>query len=146
TAAGLLAVIGVFDVVGTVLSGWLTDKVNPRVLLAVYYTLRGVSLFVLPQLFAPSVDMNMLMFVIFYGLDWVATVPPTMALCREHFGAAAAIVFGWVFAAHQLGAAFAALAAGIVRDALGSYDTAWYGAAILCGLAAVLSLSVRRLR
>ena len=82
--------------------------------------------------------------MIFYGLDWVATVPPTLALTREAFGAASPIVFGWIFASHQLGAACAALAAGIARDALGSYDAAWYGGAVLCAVGAVLSLSIRR--
>ncbi|MCI2420191.1 MFS transporter [Saccharopolyspora sp. K220] len=143
-AAGLLAVIGVFDVAGTVLSGWLTDKINPRILLAVYYTLRGLSLFVLPQLFAPSVEANMVLFVVFYGLDWVATVPPTMALCREHFGPRASVVFGWVFASHQVGAAAIASIAGVVRDQFGDYAAAWYGAGLLCLLATAFSVSIRR--
>ncbi|MER5391026.1 MFS transporter [Saccharopolyspora sp. NPDC002686] len=143
TAAGLLAVIGVFDVLGTVLSGWLTDKVNPRILLAAYYTLRGISLFVLPQLFAPSVEANMVLFVVFYGLDWVATVPPTMALCREHFGPRASVVFGWVFASHQIGAAAIASIAGVVRDQFGDYAAAWYGAGLLCLLATAFSVSIR---
>ncbi|MBB5152770.1 putative MFS family arabinose efflux permease [Saccharopolyspora phatthalungensis] len=145
TAAGLLAVIGIFDVVGTVASGWLTDKVNPRFLLAVYYTLRGVSLFLLPQLFAPSVEANMVLFVVFYGLDWVATVPPTLALCREHFGPRASVVFGWVFASHQVGAAAIASIAGVVRDEFGDYAVAWYGAGLLCLLATAFSVSIRRI-
>ncbi|GAA4848174.1 MFS transporter [Saccharopolyspora rosea] len=143
-AAGLLSVIGVFDVLGTVASGWLTDRVNPRLLLAVYYTLRGFSLFVLPTLFAPSVGADMVLFVVFYGLDWVATVPPTMALCRERFGPRAALVFGWVFASHQVGAAVVAGVAGLVRDRFGDYAAAWYGAGLLCLLATVFSVSVRR--
>ncbi len=145
TAAGLLAVIGIFDVVGTVASGWLTDKVNPRFLLAVYYTLRGVSLFLLPQLFAPSVEANMVLFVVFYGLDWVAPVPPTLALCREHFGPRASVVFGWVFASHQVGAAAIASIAGVVRDEFGDYAVAWYGAGLLCLLATAFSVSIRRI-
>ncbi|WP_093275305.1 MFS transporter [Saccharopolyspora shandongensis] len=143
TAAGLLAVIGVFDVLGTVLSGWLTDKVNPRLLLAAYYTLRGLSLFVLPQLLGPSVEASMVLFVVFYGLDWVATVPPTMALCREHFGPRASVVFGWVFASHQIGAAAIASIAGVVRDQFGDYAAAWYGAGLLCLLATAFSVSIR---
>ncbi|WP_010311060.1 MFS transporter [Saccharopolyspora spinosa] len=143
TAAGLLAVIGVFDVLGTVLSGWLTDKVNPRVLLAAYYTLRGLSLFVLPQLLGPSVEASMVLFVVFYGLDWVATVPPTLALCREHFGPRASVVFGWVFASHQIGAAAIASIAGVVRDQFGDYAAAWYGAGLLCLLATAFSVSIR---
>ncbi|MEB3367581.1 MFS transporter [Saccharopolyspora mangrovi] len=144
TAAGLLAVIGVFDVLGTVASGYLTDKINPRVLLAVYYTLRGVSLFVLPQLFAPTPGVEMVLFVVFYGLDWVATVPPTMALCREHFGSKASVVFGWVFASHQVGAAAVAGAAGLIRDQFGDYALAWYGSGLLCLLATAFSASIRR--
>jgi predicted MFS family arabinose efflux permease len=82
----------------------------------------------------------MVIFILFYGLDWVATVPPTVALCREYFGAAGAVVFGWVFASHQVGAAIAATSAGLVRDRLGDYDWAWYGAGALAVLASVLSL------
>jgi MFS family permease len=144
TAASLLALVGVFDLVGTIGSGWLTDRVDPRLLLGAYYALRGVSLALLVPLFGADLNGNILAFVIFYGLDWVATVPPTLALTRERFGAGAPVVFGWVFAAHQFGAACAALAAGIVRDALGSYDAAWYGGAALCVVGAVLSLSIRR--
>ncbi|GAB4080031.1 MFS transporter [Modestobacter muralis] len=144
TAAGLLALVGVFDVVGTVFSGWLTDRVDPRLLLLTYYALRGMSLVLLPQLFGTDVQASMLAFIVFYGLDWVATVPPTLALCRQYFGARAPVVFGWVFASHQVGAALAALGAGVIREATGSYDAAWYGAAALCVLAAALSVSVRR--
>lgn len=144
TAASLLAVIGVFDVVGTVASGWLTDKINPRVLLVVYYLLRGASLFVLPHLFGPVAGPDMVLFVVFYGLDWVATVPPTMALCREHFGARASVVFGWVFASHQVGAAAIAGIAGLVRDVFGDYAPAWFAAGLLCALAAIFSASIRR--
>ncbi|MEQ3554559.1 MFS transporter [Pseudonocardia nematodicida] len=146
TAASLLAVVGVFDLVGTICSGWLTDRVDPRLLLGAYYALRGVSLFALPPLFGTDLNASMLAFVVFYGLDWVATVPPTMALAREAFGDRSAVVFGWIFASHQIGAAFAALTAGVVRDALGSYDAAWYGGAVLCLVAAGLSLAIRRQR
>jgi predicted MFS family arabinose efflux permease len=103
-----------------------------------------VSLAVLVPLFGADLNASMLAFVIFYGLDWVATVPPTLALTREAFGASAPVVFGWVFAAHQLGAACAALAAGVARDALGSYDAAWYGGALLCVVGMGLSLAIRR--
>ncbi|TDC38282.1 MFS transporter [Micromonospora sp. 15K316] len=144
TAAGLLALVGLFDIVGTIASGWLTDRVDSRVLLGVYYALRGVSLLLLPSLFGGSTEPSMLVFIVFYGLDWVATVPPTVALCREYFGAAAPVVFGWVFAAHQLGAALAASAAGLVRDRLGEYTAAWYVAGALAIGAAGLSLSLRR--
>ncbi len=109
-------------------------------LLGAYYGLRGLSLFALPSLFAGSTHPSMLVFIVFYGLDWVATVPPTVALCRRYYGTAGPIVFGWVFASHQVGAAFAAVAAGIVRDQLGNYDVAWYVAGLLSCFAAVLSL------
>ena len=144
TAAGLLALVGVFDVIGTIFSGWLTDRVDPRILLGVYYALRGLSLALLPQLFTDSVQPSMWAFILFYGLDWVATVPPTVALCVRAFGDAGPIVFGWVFACHQLGAAFAASAAGLVRDQLGNYNLAWYSAAVLAVLASVASLAITR--
>ncbi|MCW2811618.1 MAG: transporter [Friedmanniella sp.] len=144
TAAGLLALVGIFDVAGTIVSGALTDKVNPRLLLVGYYTFRGVGLLVLPWLLGPTVRPPMLVFIIIYGLDWVATVPPTVALCREAFGASGTIVFGWVFASHQIGAAIASFAAGAIRDATGQYTLAWFGAAGLCVVAAVVSLSIRR--
>jgi len=143
-AASLLALIGVLDLVGTVCSGWLTDRFDARRLLAVYYALRGLSLLVLPMLFAASVQPPMLFFIIFYGLDWVATVPPTMALCREHFGADGAVVFGWVLASHQAGASLIAFLAGLVRDATGTYDLAWTGTGVLCALAALMALVVQR--
>ncbi|WP_280689881.1 MFS transporter [Kitasatospora sp. GAS204B] len=143
TAASLLALIGVFDVFGTVASGWLTDRVDSRRLLVVYYALRGLSLVLLPQLFAGSVKPPFLAFVVFYGLDWVATVPPTVALCRRHFGEDAPIVFGWVLACHQIGGSIAATAAGVLRDRYGNYDLAWYGAGGLCALAVLLCLALR---
>ena len=144
TAATLLALVGVFDLVGTIGSGWLTDRFDPRILLGAYYGLRGVSLALLVPLFAADLSGGMIAFVVFYGLDWVATVPPTLALARQAFGASAPVVFGWIFASHQLGAACAALAAGVVRDTLGGYDVAWLGGAVLCAVGAVLSLSISR--
>lgn len=143
TAAGLLALVGVFDIVGTIGSGWLSDRVDARVLLAWYYGLRGLSLFALPVLISAVPDAQVLLFVVFYGLDWVATVPPTVALCRQLFGERGTLVFGWVFASHQLGAALAASAAGLVRTSTGTYDLAFYGAGALCLVATVCSLAVR---
>jgi predicted MFS family arabinose efflux permease len=139
TAAGLLAVVGIFDIAGTVASGWFTDRYDPRLLLAGYYAFRGVGLVLLPTLLSSSVRPSIVAFVVIYGLDWVATVPPTVALCREIFGEQGTIVFGWVFASHQLGAAAAALVAGVIRDQTGSYSLAWFGGAGLCAVAAVLS-------
>ncbi|KQX59296.1 MULTISPECIES: MFS transporter [unclassified Streptomyces] len=145
-AAGLLAVIGVFDVVGTIASGWFTDRFEARRLLAVYYALRGISLLFLPVLLAPTVHPPMLFFIVFYGLDWVATVPPTIALCREHYGEDSAIVFGWVLASHQVGAAVVAFAGGVARDVFGTYDVVWYASGALCAAAALMALVIRRPR
>ncbi|MFB9412882.1 MFS transporter [Dactylosporangium matsuzakiense] len=146
TAASLLALIGLFDIAGTIASGWLTDRMDSRALLGWYYALRGLSLLVLPALFAATVRPSMLVFILFYGLDWVATVPPTVALCREYFGASGPVVFGWVFASHQFGAAIAATATGLLRDRLGNYDLAWYIAGGLSITAAALSLLLFRTR
>jgi predicted MFS family arabinose efflux permease len=143
TAASLLAVIGVFDIAGTVASGWFTDRLSPRRLLAIYYGLRGLSLMFLPMLLDDTIHPPMLLFIVFYGLDWVATVPPTIALCREHYGENSAIVFGWVLAAHQIGAALVAYLGGVARDALGSYDVVWYCSGALCAVAALMSLVIR---
>ncbi|MEU7485597.1 MFS transporter [Streptomyces sp. NPDC042319] len=143
-AASLLAVIGVFDIVGTVASGWFTDRFDSRRLLAAYYGLRGVSLMFLPMLLSDAVHPPMLFFIVFYGLDWVATVPPTIALCREHYGEDAAIVFGWVLASHQVGAALIAFVGGLARDALGTYDPVWYASGALCALAVLMALVIRR--
>ncbi|MCM2393324.1 MFS transporter [Streptomyces sp. CWNU-1] len=145
-AASLLAVIGVFDVVGTIASGWFTDRYDARRLLALYYALRGISLLFLPMLLAPTVQPPMIFFIVFYGLDWVATVPPTIALCREHYGDDSAIVFGWVLASHQVGAGIVAFAGGVARDAFGSYDVVWYAAGALCAVAALMALVIRRPR
>ncbi|MFJ2032744.1 MFS transporter [Streptosporangium sp. NPDC087985] len=144
TAAGLLALVGIFDVAGTIASGWLSDKVDSRILLGAYYGLRGLSLMILPSLFGATAEPSMLVFIIFYGLDWVATVPPTVALCRQIYGAEGAVVFGWVFASHQVGAAVAAVGAGLTRDHFGAYDLAWYVAGFLCLIAALMSLAIAR--
>jgi len=145
TAAGLLAVVGIFDIVGTVASGWLTDRFDARILLAAYYTLRGLSLLTIHHMLAPHVEPGMWMFIVFYGLDWVATVPPTVALCRQHFGLAdSGIVFGWVFAAHMVGAGVGASIAGWIRTADGSYRLAWIVAAVLCFVAALVAVTIPR--
>jgi MFS family permease len=145
TAAGLLAVVGIFDIIGTIGSGYLSDRVNPRALLAVYYALRGVGLMMLPGLLSDSIRPSMVAFVVVYGLDWVATVPPTVALCRQAFGDQGNIVFGWVFASHQVGAALASVAAGVIRDQSGAYTIAWFGAAGMCLVAALVSFQIRKL-
>ncbi|MGW0036573.1 MFS transporter [Gordonia sp. NPDC003376] len=142
-AASLLATVGIFDVAGTVLSGWLTDRVDPRLLLVIYYLGRGASLMALPVLLSPHAEPSTWVFIVFYGLDWVATVPPTIAICRHYFGADTPVVFGWVFASHQIGAAIAAFGAGYLRDTQGSYDITFHVAAGLCGVAAVCCASIR---
>lgn len=134
-AAGTLALMGGFNFVGTVASGWLTDRFNARTLLFIYYGLRGVSLIYLPLSGFDPVALTV--FAVFYGLDWIATVPPTVKLTADAFGPRATLVFGWIFAAHQLGAGFAALTAGVIRTELGSYALAFQGAGILCVLAAL---------
>jgi MFS family permease len=145
TSAGLLALIGIFDIVGTVASGWLTDRVDSRYLLFTYYFFRGLSLLVVPWLLASTVHPSLFVFIVFYGLDWVATVPPTVALCRQHFGVEkAGIVFGWVFAAHMVGAGIAASYAGWVRQEAGDYFAAWMTAGGLCLGAAALCLLIPR--
>jgi len=142
-AAGTLALMGGFNFIGTVASGWLTDRFNPRILLMIYYGLRGLSLFYLTSTGFDST--SLLLFAVFYGLDWIATVPPTVKLAADAFGPArATLVFGWIFAAHQLGAGFAAYGAGFVRTELGSYAIAFQAAGILCIIAALAFLGGRR--
>ncbi len=143
--ASLLAFIGIFDVVGTLGSGWLTDRYDPRILLAVYYALRGVSLLLVHLLWAPTVQPPMFFFVVLFGLDWAATVPPTAALCRQCFGVErAGVVFGWVFGAHMVGAGVAAWFAAVVRDSTGTYELAWWITGALCLGAAVASAAIPR--
>ncbi|NYG07713.1 sugar phosphate permease [Phycicoccus badiiscoriae] len=145
TAASLLALVGVFDLVGTIASGWLTDKVDPRLLLCAYYGFRGLALLFVPALLGPDIHPNLFIFIVFYGLDWVATVPPTIALCRRHFGVArSGVVFGWVFAAHMVGAGVAASYAGWVRQSTGDYFTAWLTAGGLCLFAALACLAITK--
>ena len=144
TAASLLAVIGIFDVAGTTISGVLTDRVDSRKLLFAYYGLRGLSLLYLPVAFG-SPSFALILFIVFYGLDWVATVPPTVAIASQTFGRASGpIVYGWVFTAHQLGAAVVASAAGVIRTVTGGYELAFIGSGLLCLLAAGLCLLMRR--
>ncbi len=141
-AAGLLAVIGAFDFVGTLLSGWLSDRCNNRMLLFWYYGLRGLSLLYLPFSFDISFY-GLSLFAIFYGLDWVATVPPTVRLTADAFGRErASVIFGWVFCGHQLGAATAAFGAGLIRTDLGDYLLAFIVAGAFCLLASLMVLGV----
>lgn len=144
TAASMLALIGIFDIVGTTFSGWLTDRWNSRWLLFWYYGLRGLSLLLLPYVFG-SQYFGLILFIVFYGLDWVATVPPTVALATDLFGKQRGpLVFGWVFAAHQLGAAVAAYGAGAVRTWFGNYQPAFMIAGLLCLIASGLVIRIGR--
>lgn len=142
--ASLLAAMGIFDLFGTTLSGWLSDRFNSRVLLFFYYGLRGLSLMYLPYAF--GIDFfGLPLFAAFYGLDWIATVPPTVRLTTDAFGKdRAPVVFGWVVAGHQLGAAFAAYGAGLLRSSLGTYTVASMISGGLCLIASVLVLQIHR--
>lgn len=142
-AGSYLALIGVFDVVGTVCSGWLTDRIDPRRLLLAYYLLRGLSLFVLDPALATEGG-GLTGFMVFYGLDWVATVPPTIALCIQIFGRdRGPLVYGWVFAGHQVGGALAAWGAGALHDRTGSYRAAFVVAGVACLVAAAGVVRIR---
>ncbi|MBB6124914.1 MFS transporter [Sphingobium subterraneum] len=138
-AAGLLSTMGLFDLVGTTASGWLTDRYDPRKLLVAYYGLRGLSLLALPFLTFDATSLGL--FAVFYGLDWIATVPPTVKLTNQAFGESEApIVFGWIQTGHQAGAATAAFGAGLIREIVGAYDAAFLLAGLVGVLAAVALL------
>ncbi|MFI0445305.1 MFS transporter [Actinomadura sp. 6N118] len=149
TAASMLTLIGIFNVGGTIASGWLTDRYDARLLLAVYYTLRAGTLFALPHILGPAVHPPLIAFVVLFGLLDVATIPPTIALSaiRDRFGPEeSAIVFGWTLAAHQVGAGLMALTGGLLRDALGAYTLVWIFAGLLCLVAALMSGALPRAR
>jgi hypothetical protein len=141
-AASVLAMMGTFDLVGTILSGWLSDRYDSRYLLCWYYGMRGLSLAWLPS--ADFTLTGLSLFAMFYGLDWIATVPPTVRLAAQAWGKRAPMIFGWVFAGHQLGAAVAAYGAGRVRTIAFTYSPAVYTAAAACGVAALIVLLARR--
>ncbi len=142
TAAGMLALMGAMNFVGTLGSGWLTDRYDPRKLLAIYYTFRGISLLFLPFVTEP---LGLGAFAILFGLDYIATVPPTTALVADNFGRRnVGTVYGWVFCAHQIGAALAAWGGGMTRDALGSYGTAFLIAGALAVAGAMMALQIQR--
>jgi len=142
-AASVLAMMGAFDFVGTIVSGWLSDRFDNRWLLFWYYGLRGLSLIALP--YSDFSFYGLSIFAVFYGLDWIATVPPTVKMTAQTFGRAQApLVFGWIFTAHQLGGATAAFGAGVSRDALASYLPAFAAAGVMCVVAAIAVLAMRR--
>jgi predicted MFS family arabinose efflux permease len=142
-AASVMAMMGAFDLIGTTLSGWLTDRYDPRKLLFVYYALRGLSLIWLP--YSDFSLTSLSLFGMFYGLDWIATVPPTLRLASEAFGDRdAPVVFGWIAAGHQIGAASAALFAGFMRTQGGSYLQPFVIAGVTGLVAAGIALTIRR--
>ena len=142
-AAGLLAAMGVFDMIGTTASGWLSDRFDNRTLLFAYYGLRGLSLLYLPYCGFSFYALGF--FALFYGLDWIATVPPTVRLTTERFGAQQApLVYGWIGAGHQLGAATAAFGAGALRVANNRYLEAFVFAGFACFVAAGMVLMIGR--
>jgi sugar phosphate permease len=142
--ASLLAAMGIFDFFGTTLSGWLSDRIDGRKLLAWYYGLRGLSLIFLPFTFQYSFY-GLGIFAVFYGLDWIATVPPTVRLTAETFGEQnVGIYFGWIAATHQLGAAFAAWMAGVLRSSTGDYLSAFMSAGALCLAASIMVTFIGR--
>ena len=143
-AAGILALMGIFDLFGTTGSGWLSDRWDNRWLLFTYYGLRGLSLILLPDALQHQ-GSGLSLFTVFYGLDWIATVPPTVRLASDAFGKEdAPIVFGWVMAAHQVGAGVAALGAGIIRTEMGAYNPAFLISGGLCLCAALMALRIGR--
>jgi len=142
-AASVLAMMGAFDFVGTIGSGWLSDRFDNRWLLFWYYGLRGLSLLYLP--FTAFTLYGLSLFAMFYGLDWIATVPPTVKLTADRFGRErAGMVFGWIFTGHQIGAASAAIGAGVVRTVYSTYLPAFFVAGALCIMAALLVMTVRK--
>lgn len=134
-----------FNVLGATGSGWFTDRYNPRLLLAIYYGSRGIFLLCLPWLMASTVDLNLVVFVVGYGLLDLATVPPTITLCLDFYGEETGpVVFDWVNAAHQLGAGATAFLGGVARDMFGSYTVVWVGNGALCVTAVLMSLTINR--
>jgi predicted MFS family arabinose efflux permease len=143
-SAQLLAMMGIFDIIGTTASGWLTDRYSSRHLLFGYYTLRGISLLFLPFTLQEGAG-GLVWFAMFYGLDWIATVPPTVRLTSDAFGREnTGVIYGWIGASHQLGASMAAFGAGAIRTMLGSYQTAFWIAGVLCVVAGMSFLTIGR--
>jgi len=143
-ASSALAIMGAMNFVGVLASGWMTDRHDPRKLLAFFYTFRGVSLFLLPSMTDLGLG-GLTVFAVLFGLDYIWTIPPTTALCADLFGHRnVGAVYGWVFAAHQLGAALLAYLGGVMHDALGNYSLAFIGSGVLCGFGALMALRIQR--
>lgn len=145
TAAAMLSFMGIFDLIGTTASGWLSDRYDNRWLLFWYYSLRGLSLVFLPFALSQGSYTWLIIFSIFYGLDWIATVPPTVGLTRQTFGIEkSAMMYGWITAAHQVGAGVAAFSGGIVFKVFGSYMWAFTLAGGFCILASLFVLLIKK--
>jgi len=143
-ASSALAIMGAMNFVGVLASGWLTDRHDPRKLLAFFYTFRGISLFLLPSMTDLGLG-GLTVFAVLFGLDYISTIPPTTALCADLFGHRnVGSVYGWVFAAHQFGAALLAYLGGVMHDALGNYTLAFIGSGVLCGFGALMALRIQR--
>jgi len=144
TAASILGIMAIFNVIGTTGSGWLSDRFDNRLLLCVYYLSRGLSLLFLPYAYGLGM-FGLLGFMVFYGLDWIATVPPTVGLVAKVFGQRnAPVIFGWIAAVHMMGSAFAAFGAGALRTWLGDYQVAFMSSGLLCLLAAGVVIRIGR--
>lgn len=145
TAASFLSFMGIFNLVGTTLSGWLSDRFDNRWLLFWYYLLRGMSLLLLPYALAQGSLPLLAIFTIFYGLDWIATVPPTISIARQTFGTnKSGVIYGWIFASHQAGAALAAYGGGLIYKFFNSYTWAFFLAGVFCALASLFVIMVKK--
>ncbi len=144
-AAGLFAFMGIFNIIGTMFSGWLSDRFDNRWLLFWYYGLRGLSLLFLPYILEHRAYSLLIIFAVFYGLDWIATIPPTVRLAVDHYGREQGnVIYGWVFAAHQLGAGVAAFLGGFMYEHLHSYTLTFLSAGVLCMLATLFVFKVKK--
>ncbi|OES43441.1 MFS transporter [Domibacillus iocasae] len=145
TAASMLSFMGIFDLIGTTVSGWLSDRFDNRWLLFWYYSLRGASLLLLPYALAEGSIGLLVLFSVFYGLDWIATVPPTISISRQIFGVEkSGIVYGWIFASHQAGAAVAAYGGGLIFNIFNSYTWAFFLAGVFCAVASLFVLLIKK--
>ncbi|MEE6449975.1 MFS transporter [Gottfriedia acidiceleris] len=145
TAASILAFMGIFNIIGTTLSGYISDRFDNRWLLFWYYGLRGLSLLILPFALSTNSIIYLSAFAIFYGMDWIATVPPTIKLATDHFGKEkVGVIYGWIYTAHQLGAGAAAYGGGIVYSWLNAYQSIFIAAGIFCLVATLFVLNIKK--
>lgn len=145
TAASLLAFMGIFNIIGTTLSGYFSDRLDNRWLLFWYYGLRGLSLLILPFALSTNSVFYLSAFAIFYGLDWIATVPPTIKLASDHFGKEkVGVIYGWIYSAHQLGAGAAAYGGGLVYSWLNAYQSIFMLAGVFCLVATLFVIKISK--